>query len=85
MEKENAKTPVSDKVIKNEIFSLFCIKASRINCASVVINRDELPFVPHRAYDIQQFINKELVDEAKRKGFTISDKSDNFQLVFKLR
>ncbi len=83
MNEDKIKIPVTNQEIKNEIFSLFCKKASRINCASVVINRDELPFVPHIDYNIQNFVNDELKNEARKKGFEFSvDKSDDFQLVF---
>ena len=42
MDNEKIEIPISNKEIKDEILSVFCSRGSRINCASVVINKDDL-------------------------------------------
>jgi len=86
MDNEKIEIPISNKEIKDEILSVFCSRGSRINCASVVINKDDLDIVPYRGYSIQQFVDDRLINEANKKGFYfVKDLSDDDQLVFRMK
>lgn len=70
--------------IKDEILSCFICKANEShNCASIVINKDMLPFTPRSEYNIKNYVDKELLYEANKSGFNYcEDLSDENQLVF---
>ncbi|MBO7545912.1 MAG: hypothetical protein J6T19_04315 [Paludibacteraceae bacterium] len=86
MDNEKIEIPISNKEIKDEILSVFCSRASRNNCASVVINKDDLDIVPHCGYSIQHFVDDRLKNEANKKGFYfVKDLSDDDQLVFRMK
>jgi cytoplasmic iron level regulating protein YaaA (DUF328/UPF0246 family) len=75
---------VTMQEIKDEILSYFIWKANESqNCASIVINKDVLPFIPRREYNIKNYVDKELLYEANKSGFNYcEDLSDENQLVF---
>lgn len=73
---------VTQQEVSDEILSEFISRANESqNCASIIINRDMLPFQPR--YDIRQFLNNNIQEEAKKKGFDYcKNLSDKDQLVF---
>lgn len=75
---------VTMQEIKDEILSYFIWKANESqNCASIVINKDMLPFIPRREYNIKNYVDKELLYEANKSGFNYcEDLSNENQLVF---
>lgn len=73
---------VTQQEVSDEIFNILISQPGvEQNNASIIINRDMLPFQPR--YDIRQFLNNNILEEAKKKGFEYSrTKSDKDQLVF---
>ena len=69
--------------VKEKILLTFIAKVSvSHNCASIVINRDMLPFFP-RNYDIRDYIWDKLLYEVQNRGFNYCQSlSDDSQLVF---
>ena len=70
--------------IKNEILSRFICKANESqNCASIVISKDMLPFIPRSEYNIKNYVDAKLLYEAEKRGFDYcKNLSDKDQLVF---
>ena len=70
--------------IKNEILSCFICKSNEShNCASIVINKDMLPFTPRSEYNIKNYVDKELLYEAEKRGFDYYEHlSNENQIVF---
>ena len=70
--------------IKNEILSCFISKVNEShNCASILINKDMLPFTPRSEYNIKNYVDKELLYEAEKRGFDYYEHlSDENQIVF---
>lgn len=70
--------------IKDEILSYFICKANEShNCASIVINKDMLPFTPRSEYNIKNYVDAKLLYEAEKRGFDYcKNLSDKDQLVF---
>ena len=75
---------VTMQEIKDEILSCFICKANEShNCASIVISKDMLPFTPRSEYNIKNYVDKELLYEAEKRGFDYcKNLSDKDQLVF---
>lgn len=75
---------VTMQEIKDEILSYFIWKANELqNCASIVINKDMLPFTPRSEYNIKNYVDKELLYEAEKRGFDYYEHlSDENQIVF---
>lgn len=74
---------VTPQEVKEEILLRFIAKVNvSHNCASIVINRDMLPFFP-RNYDIRDYIWDKLLYEVQNRGFNYCQSlSDDSQLVF---
>lgn len=70
--------------IKDEILSYFICKANESqNCASIVISKDILPFIPHSEYNIKNYVGAKLLYEAEKRGFDYYEHlSDENQIVF---
>ena len=75
---------VTMQEIKDEILSCFICKANEShNCASIVINKDMLPFTPRSEYNIKNYVDAKLLYEAEKRGFDYcKNLSDKDQLVF---
>lgn len=75
---------VTTQEIKDEILSYFICKANESqNCASIVISKDMLPFTPRSEYNIKNYVDKELLYEAEKRGFDYYEHlSDENQIVF---
>lgn len=75
---------VTMQEIKDEILSCFICKANEsYNCASIVINKDMLPFTPRSGYNIKDYVDEELLYEAEKRGFDYcKNLSNKDQLVF---
>ncbi len=78
---------VTMQEIKDEILSCFICKANEShNCASIVINKDMLPFTPRSEYNIKNYVDKELLYEAEKRGFDYYEHlSDENQIVFMMK
>ena len=75
---------VTMQEIKDKILSCFICKANESqNCASIVISKDMLPFIPRSEYNIKHYVYKELLYEAEKSGFNYCEHlSDENQIVF---
>ena len=75
---------VTSQEIKEEILTLFIHKINESqNCASIVINKDMLPFIPRSEYNIKNYVDAKLLYEAEKRGFDYcKNLSDKDQLVF---
>ena len=75
---------VTSQEIKEEILTLFIHKINESqNCASIVINKDMLPFIPRSEYSIKNYVDKELLYEAEKRGFDYYEHlSGENQIVF---
>lgn len=70
--------------IKNEIFSCFISKVNEShNCASILINKDMLPFTPRSGYNMTDYVDEGLLSIARKRGFEYNKiESDVHHLVF---
>lgn len=75
---------VTSQEIKEEILTLFIHKINESqNCASIVISKDMLPFIPHSEYNIKNYVDAKLLYEVEKRGFDYcKNLSDKDQLVF---
>jgi len=75
---------VTMQEIKDEILSYFICKVNESkNCASIVISKDMLPFIPRSEYNIKNYVDAKLLYEAEKRGFDYcKNLSDKDQLVF---
>ena len=75
---------VTMQEIKDEILSYFIRKANESqNCASIVISKEILQFTPRSEYNIKNYVDKELLYEAEKRGFDYYEHlSDENQIVF---
>ena len=77
--------PASEQEVKDEIKNVFLQRINGVpNCASIRIERKELPFEPR--YDMRKFVDDSLKEVADKKGFLYSeDFSDDAQLFFVIK
>lgn len=70
--------------VKHEILSLFISKVEEEhNCASILINKDMLPFTPRSGYNMTDYVDEKLLSIAREKGFEYNKhESDDHHLVF---
>ena len=75
---------VNMQEIKDEILSCFICKANEShNCASIVISKDMLPFIPRSGYNMMDYVDERLLNEVENRDFDYYYKlSDENQLVF---
>ena len=75
---------VTKQEIKEEILSYFISKVNESqNCASIVISKDMLPFIPRSGYNIMDYVDERLLNEVENRDFDYYYKlSDENQLVF---
>ncbi len=70
--------------VKHEILSLFISKVEEEhNCASILINKDMLPFTPRSGYNMTNYVDEGLLSIARKRGFEYNKiESDVHHLVF---
>jgi hypothetical protein len=75
---------VTQQEVSDEILSEFISRANESqNCASIVISKDILPFIPRSEYNIKNYVDAKLLYEAEKRGFDYcKNLSDKDQLVF---